>query len=1125
MRKNWYSYRNNGIFETYISQKKVLYNFREYFCESYYNIVSRDNEKAALALEDAPAKADSTFEDLLQLIKEKRCVDIISTGFVRPRRTVKYDGVSYIYLENEYSEEEFAAELKRDPAETAVIEHVSADEKYGPEGTLLTVVVLNDNRTKPEIADAYFKWETANSFSRNNIDISTGKSRTADIGDDLWKKICDLVTSISTYLSSFDLMRYEIQLAADRIILRNVMPQLNGFEEAGCSTELKNFITKWKERLDDPTETRAQRLKEQEAFDEKWQKQTENCHRKGMRPYMAFLFDGEMKKDEADAETTPEEKKWAHERGFFSYRIKELGLDESNFRDYVSDYDYFWVNRINSHYQAWIDDKLSMRYALDQYSEYFPDYFYAIRNINGEKKILALPDLPDGYGNTEEDLISLLKKKGSLAVKRNYGTHGEGFFKLEYCKGAVLMNGQQMSAEDVLERVSLDESIMLVTEYIEMHDFIKNIYPDTLNTVRVNCFTETGKEPAIGACFLKVGHSEGGFTDNINTAAGGICASLNKADGRIVLPEFKKGNHYYPCPVHPDTGAPVEGTIPFWDEIIKAVRTVAAGMPQLQYFGFDIAVTPDGPKIIEINVFPDYTKYVVRDKETQEFLRKKLAEKKFACGLNFIPEADGGKLFDIVMPSYNVTEYIDQAVGSIINQTIGFEENVRLIIVDDGSTDGLYRKCMEYCRNYPENIFYVRKENGGLSSARNEGLKYCYGSYVTFFDADDYWAEDALEKVAAFYEKCGDDIDLVECRTEWFEDKKGYYSLDFRFDKGSRIINIHKEPENPQVAVNSAFIRTKAIKDKRFVQTLTIGEDARFVTELLFEKEQYGVLKEAVYHRRQRKSGTSLTQTAGGERIRSVYSDTPELYYRYIYELSEKKYGQIIPYAQYLVMDAVRYRLSLKMPDELSAEEAENYRNILLDLIQKTDFNIICNMKNGSIGARMNLLKYKLQPFSMDSIKYDGDIVTVNGTAVGRMNTSAAMGISSVMTEGKQTSIRGDIFLPWFARPQLWCRDRKGNTEAVIKKIEDRQNLDIMGDHVYNRYSFEVTLKKRKHNSVEFYLTHPEGIMILRPNIRRGCEHNADIARKNSALTIGKKPEGAGKKIRRIGRKIKRHLF
>lgn len=109
--------------------------------------------------------------------------------------------------------------------------------------------------------------------------------------------------------------------------------------------------------------------------------------------------------------------------------------------------------------------------------------------------------------------------------------------------------------------------------------------------------------------------------------------------------------------------------------------------------------------------------------------------------------------FSIVMPIYNVEEYLENAINSVINQTIGFENNIQLILVNDGSPDNSDEICKKYKEKYPENIVYVIKENGGISSARNEGFKHAKGKYINFLDSDDMWDKNAFKKVYSFFEK------------------------------------------------------------------------------------------------------------------------------------------------------------------------------------------------------------------------------------------------------------------------------------------------------------------------------------------------------------------------------------
>ena len=67
--------------------------------------------------------------------------------------------------------------------------------------------------------------------------------------------------------------------------------------------------------------------------------------------------------------------------------------------------------------------------------------------------------------------------------------------------------------------------------------------------------------------------------------------------------------------------------------------------------------------------------------------------------------------FSVVLPVYNGEEYLTEALDSVINQSIGFEDNIQFIIVNDGSSDGSADICKKYRDIYPDNIVYVEKEN------------------------------------------------------------------------------------------------------------------------------------------------------------------------------------------------------------------------------------------------------------------------------------------------------------------------------------------------------------------------------------------------------------------------------
>ena len=119
----------------------------------------------------------------------------------------------------------------------------------------------------------------------------------------------------------------------------------------------------------------------------------------------------------------------------------------------------------------------------------------------------------------------------------------------------------------------------------------------------------------------------------------------------------------------------------------------------------------------------------------------------------------------VIVPVYNVEVYLEQCLDSLMNQTL---DDIEIICVNDGSTDKSGEILADYKERY-KNIKIVNKKNGGLSDARNYGLKHANGKYIGFIDSDD-WAElDMFEKLYNQAEKCNADI-CISNYNEVYED-------------------------------------------------------------------------------------------------------------------------------------------------------------------------------------------------------------------------------------------------------------------------------------------------------------------------------------------------------------------
>ena len=112
----------------------------------------------------------------------------------------------------------------------------------------------------------------------------------------------------------------------------------------------------------------------------------------------------------------------------------------------------------------------------------------------------------------------------------------------------------------------------------------------------------------------------------------------------------------------------------------------------------------------------------------------------------------------IIVPVYNVEQYLSKCLESLVNQTL---DDLEIIVVNDGSKDDSAQIAQRYAAQYPDKVRYLEKENGGLSDARNFGIDYANGAYLAFVDSDDFVLPTMMEEM---YELCQKhDADIAIC--------------------------------------------------------------------------------------------------------------------------------------------------------------------------------------------------------------------------------------------------------------------------------------------------------------------------------------------------------------------------
>lgn len=316
--------------------------------------------------------------------------------------------------------------------------------------------------------------------------------------------------------------------------------------------------------------------------------------------------------------------------------------------------------------------------------------------------------------------------------------------------------------------------------------------------------------------------------------------------------------------------------------------------------------------------------------------------------------------FSIIIAVYNVGPFLAEAVDSVLQQDIGFEENVQLILVDDGSTDGSGDICDEYQGRFPGNIIVRHKENGGVSSARNEGLGYIQGEYINFLDGDDKLSLDTLSIVYGYFKQWEEETDLVTIPLKFFDGQTGNHVLNNKFHDGPRVIYVKREYNKPLFSLSASFVKNEIIRKYSFDEGLPLAEDGKVALQILLENMSYGVIPEAEYCYRRRTEGiTSAVQKSLYSKAR--YTDYIELFSLWALNYSREKLGFIPRFVQYMVMYDLQWHFRTEKipPNILTSREYAAYKENLHQILQCIDNDIVNQQRNLFIDHKIFLLSLK----------------------------------------------------------------------------------------------------------------------------------------------------------------------
>ena len=195
----------------------------------------------------------------------------------------------------------------------------------------------------------------------------------------------------------------------------------------------------------------------------------------------------------------------------------------------------------------------------------------------------------------------------------------------------------------------------------------------------------------------------------------------------------------------------------------------------------------------------------------------------------------------VIVPVYNVENYLKKCIDSIINQTF---QDIEIICVNDGSTDNS-RKILEEYKNKDSRIKIIDKENGGLSSARNAGIKTAEGEFLSFIDSDDWIDKTMLEKL--YKNITGLNSDISICAVHRFDEEKQIIET---IDEEGNVINFELydivEVDNQEYALIFPADDDEDSEDSEILLMRLVKEGENYLFETIEDEEEFNKVEEYI---------------------------------------------------------------------------------------------------------------------------------------------------------------------------------------------------------------------------------------------------------------------------------------
>lgn len=307
----------------------------------------------------------------------------------------------------------------------------------------------------------------------------------------------------------------------------------------------------------------------------------------------------------------------------------------------------------------------------------------------------------------------------------------------------------------------------------------------------------------------------------------------------------------------------------------------------------------------------------------------------------------------VIIPVYNVEQYLEACLDSLLAQTIPQEE-MEVLMINDGSPDGSLEICERYAAAHP-NFKVISQENQGVSAARNNGIRNAKGKYLLYLDGDDTLSPETVKNVTDFFDEHYDEVDVVTYPLIYRRENGESSHWRYKYMKDSGIYDLEQYPYISQSTMNIC-VKNQGKNSLLFNTKRCLYEDQLYNLAQTARLRKIGCCKEATYFYYQNATGLS-------KKSHPYYEENMllEAFELTLQSQENSRYSQ----AQVLYNLEWRLRGDMLYPYHFDEENFAKYQLEFAHIIDKIDTELILNYPNMNEAHKYFLLslKTKNRPF------------------------------------------------------------------------------------------------------------------------------------------------------------------